>query len=264
MATHNDGPLLHEAIASICNGTYPVDLYVIDDCSNPPAQVPVPSDLNIRLIRLDENLGLTRALNHGLRHILVRAYDYVGRMDADDISHPERIEKQVEFLEANRNIAGVGCWANYIDASTKLVTFKCQPSTEPDAIRNELYSNNCLLHPTWLMRARVFEELGGYNEDFRVAQDYEFVARASNRGYEFANLPEILLDYRISPSGISVKKRRQQLLARLRIQAGLFSFSVPASWIGLTKTLLLFAVPASLVKRMKSARFLKTSTSASP
>jgi hypothetical protein len=183
-------------------------------------------------------------------------------MDADDISHPERIEKQVEFLERNGNIAGVGCWANYIDADTKLVIFKCQPSTEPAAIRRELHSNNCLLHPTWLMRSKIFDELNGYNERFRVAQDYEFVARASALGYEFANLPEILLDYRISPSGISVKKRRQQLLARLKIQAGLFSFFVPVSWIGMAKTALLFVVPVPLVRRIKSAKSFKASTSA--
>lgn len=251
LATHNDGPMLHEAIESLLRGSYPVEIFVVDDCSREPVKV---RQANVKVLRLEQNVGLTRALNHGLAHIKPLGYEYVGRMDADDISRPERIAAQVAFLQANEHISGVGTWANFIEAKSKETVFRYMPPCDPESIRRELSYNSCLLHPAWLMRSKVFEVLDGYDPDFPVAQDFEFLARGSWNGMAFANLPQVLVDYRISPSGISVKRRREQLFARLRVQVRYFRPGTRAAWLGVAKTVLLFGVPAAVLRRVKARR----------
>jgi len=105
-----------------------------------------------------------------------------------------------------------------------------------------------------MMRSAVFKALDGYDAAFPVAQDYELLVRGSREGMAFANLPRVLIDYRISPLGISVKRRRQQLLARLRVQFRYFRPDTTAAWLGIAKTILLFGIPASLLRRFKARR----------
>jgi hypothetical protein len=114
-----------------------------------------------------------------------------------------------------------------------------------------LHLNSCLLHPSWFMRTNLFRRIGLYNEKYKVAQDYEFLLRASSKGARFANLSSYLLRYRISKNGVSVKRRRKQLFSRLRLQWSYFSFFEKNSWIGLIKTLVLFLIPLGGITFLK-------------
>lgn len=253
MATHNDPETLDDAIESIVMGSYPTDLYVVDDASEPPIQSWLRPWPNVKVIRLSDNVGLTRALNIGLRAVLKREeYPYIGRMDADDISARERIAAQVSYLETHPDVSGVGCWANYVDRSSGCTVFKCMTPVAPADVARALPVNNCVLHPTWLMRANIYSALEGYNEDYPVAQDYEFLMRGLARGHRFANVPAFLLDYRISSDGISVKKRKLQLYSRLRVQLTYFDWISMPAWVGMLKTLLLFCIPRAFVTWIKS------------
>ncbi len=249
MATHNDGTDLADAARSLLQGTCPVDLFIVDDGSSPALTLPV--SISATVIRLDANVGLTRALNIGLSHILPRQYDYIARMDADDYSHPERIARQLAMLEQHPHLAGVGCWANFVAPGSDKVLFPFHPPTAPADIARRLLTSNCVLHPAWLLRAETFAKLGGYDEQFPVAQDYELLARANAQGLRFANVGEVLLDYRVSPNGISLRRRRRQLQARLRIQCRHFQPAAPRCWLALGKTTLLMCIPEPLLRRVK-------------
>ncbi len=252
MATHNDGPLLERAISSLISSEYPIDIFVVDDASSPPAGIPDDMSANCTLIRLDKNVGLTNALNTGLKHILQGGYEFVARMDADDWSFPSRFAKQVAFLEANPDLSGVGTWAEYFDAVTGEAMFVCKTPSNPDEIKIALYDNNPLLHPTWMLRSEVYRQLDGYDPSFPVAQDYDFVARATLLNHRFSNIPEVLLRYQITPNGISVSRRKSQLKARMRVQLRLLQWNSMASLIGFLKTAVLFAIPSAIVTQVKS------------
>ncbi|MNM50020.1 UDP-Gal:alpha-D-GlcNAc-diphosphoundecaprenol beta-1,3-galactosyltransferase [compost metagenome] len=249
LATHNDGAQLEEAVQSLAHGTHPVDIFIVDDGSTPA--VVLPSSLSATIIRLDANVGLTRALNIGLNHILSRHYSYIARMDADDRSHPERIARQLQMLEERPDLAGVGCWANFVSPGSDKVLFTFRPPTTPAEISRELLTSNCILHPSWLLRTDAFASLGGYDERFPVAQDYELLARANAQGLRFANVGAVLLDYRVSPNGISLRRRRKQLRARLHIQYRHFQPAVLRCWLALGKTMALMCIPEPMLRRAK-------------
>jgi glycosyltransferase involved in cell wall biosynthesis len=255
MCTHNDEATLSRAINSIAASTIPVHLYIVDDGS----RIPIANELAglaFCIIRLEHNVGLTKALNIGLKAILDGNYRYVARMDSDDFSYPRRLEIQRNFLDAHAGTSGVGTWANYIDADTGHNIFINSPPVDAREIRRSLNSNNCMLHPTWMMRRDVFLSTGGYNENFSVAQDFEFVRRADSMGFEFSNLPEPLLDYYVSSTSISSKKRNRQLISRLKIQIMYFKPHSISAWFGVGKSAALLCLPNSIVRMLKKRRVL--------
>jgi hypothetical protein len=167
-------------------------------------------------------------------------------MDADDISHPERLAKQVAFLKAHPDIALVGAWARFFDENTRDVVYHFRPPCDSRDIRDALFVNSYIMHPTWTVRSQALRDAGLYSNAYPAAEDYELLRRMS-KTFELANLPEFLLEYSVSMSGISVKKRRRQLFDRLRIQAKYFDPWRAKAWYGVARTLALFAVPWSVL-----------------
>ncbi|MBS0352325.1 MAG: glycosyltransferase [Proteobacteria bacterium] len=252
LATHNDGNTLFRALDSLLDSKVKVDVYIVDDASSPPVQLPNKYNQTVSLVRLDQNKGLTKALNIGLGVILEKPYRFIARMDADDIANGDRFFEQLEFLSERPEIHGVGTWARFFDESDVGKTlFHFSPPCEPGDIKRFLHLNSPLLHPSWCFRASVFRELGGYNEEFSVAQDYEFLCRASRQGYSFANIPRYLMDYQVSSQGVSVRKRKVQLRARLSLQLKYFDFLNVYAWYGLVKTVILFSVPMGVIEAVK-------------
>lgn len=251
LATYNDGDLLFRALDSVLRSSIELDIFVIDDASLVKVEIPNEFAPRVFLVRLNENVGLTKALNVGLHSILEKGYEYVARMDADDISLDGRFEEQVAFLDLNKDVGGVSVWARFFKDTDGSTSFYFKPPCNPNDVRQKLFINSPLLHPGWMFRSSVYKEMGGYNESYPVAQDYEFLVRSSKAGIKFANIPKVLIDYQISAGGISVKRRRRQLSARLSIQLSLFRFSSFSSWYGLVKTVLLFTAPMSLIEYVK-------------
>lgn len=252
MASCNDKPaILKAAIASVINSVTPVDVFLVDDGSKIPVTDILRPTPNLHVLRLNKNGGLPAALNHGLKEILKNPqYTYIARFDSDDISMPERFTRQLAFLDANPDVDLVGTWAQFIDESDNHLFYFNPPTTHAGIVRG-LRANNCILHPSWLMRAEFMKKSGGYSTNFPVAQDYEFLTRTLHQGATFAQIPEYLLRYRVSSGGISVSKRRRQLAARLRIQWRHYTpFNIYAT-LGIVKTLVLFAVPMGLIQQLK-------------
>jgi glycosyltransferase involved in cell wall biosynthesis len=251
MAAYNAEKTLRVAVDSILASTVPCDLYLVDDCSRIPVEQVIGTRQDVTIIRLPRNRGLAAALNVGLAQILPRGYKYVGRMDADDVSYPHRFAGQIAFLEKHPEIAMVGSGARFIDDKTGAPVMFYMPPLSPEAIQQALFFNNCFVHPTWLFRTEALASAGPYSLDYPAAEDYEFLRRITPR-LLVANVPEVLVDYRISTGGISVSKRQRQLLDRLKIQLRYIEPLEWRSWAGMAKTLLLFAIPRRVVSTLKA------------
>jgi glycosyltransferase involved in cell wall biosynthesis len=253
MAAYNADATIRRAVTSILDGTCPCDLFIVDDSSRNPVAELLADIPNIEIIRLDQNRGLAGALNAGLARILERPYTYIARMDADDISHPQRLAKQVAFLDRHPVVGAVSTWGRHVDEhSYETVLFR-RPSAEPAALRNEMFFNSPLIHASSMMRAEVFRAVGPYSLDYPAAEDYEIFRRIATK-YALGNVPEVLIDIRESRQGISRSKRSRQVYDRLRIQLRYFEPLEWRAWAGVAQTLLTLALPlraADAIKRLR-------------
>ncbi len=152
--------------------------------------------LPINHIVYPDNLGLGKALSMGL---LKCKGELVARMDADDICHPCRFEKQVKYLEAHPDIDVVGSWiAEFEGEVDNVVSYRELPASHEQLL--PFSKKRCPLnHPTVVYRKKSILAVGNYDQ-FKNQQDYHLWVRLLNAGYKIANIPEALLFMRISSS----------------------------------------------------------------
>ena len=153
--------------------------------------------------------------------MLERGYKYIARMDADDISYPDRFAKQVAFLERHPEVGALGAWGRHFSETTGDIVMLNQPPPTSAGVRNKMFFNSPIINASALIRADAFHAVGPYSVDYPAAEDYELYRRIATR-YALANVPELLIDIRKSIHGISLSKRRQQVYDRLRIQDQIF------------------------------------------
>ncbi len=165
---------LDAAIASILNQScQDFEFIIVDDGSDIATgghlQMWADRDQRIRLHKLPVNVGLTKALNAGLK--LARG-DYLARQDADDISESCRLAAQLEFLALHPEVDAVGTDVVLIDASgSPIGVMKIDPELQG------LSRRNLLVHGSMLFHRHVFDLIGGYDERMRLSQDYELYLR---------------------------------------------------------------------------------------
>jgi glycosyltransferase involved in cell wall biosynthesis len=215
MPVHNGAQFLRESIDSILNQTFTdFEFLIIDDGSTDETTNIIASytDPRIKNHRLEKNVGLPAALNSGLS---LAKGTYIARMDADDISTRGRLETQVNFLNTHEEIGVVGSWARVFGTTSSYVW---KNPKKPEDIKALLPFSCCLLHPTVMLRKSILEKNSlKYNEDFLSAQDYELWSKLWQRT-EFANVPQVLLHYRVNDQSISHTKRTTQLANTWKVQ----------------------------------------------
>ena len=192
---------LKESVQSILNQTFSqFDYYIVFDgpvASDIDNYITTIGDTRIKLFRLGKNGGLARALNYILGIILKNpGYSLIARMDADDISLPERFEKQYKFLSENREIACVGCWYQEIDESGKHLADRKLP-VDHDSLKKRYFTRTPFAHPSVMYRRLLIEKGGLYPSDTILMEDNVLWGRALKEGLKFANIPEFLLEFRI-------------------------------------------------------------------
>ncbi|MFH0976551.1 MAG: glycosyltransferase [Spirochaetota bacterium] len=210
MSVYNGDRYLREAIESILSQTFTdFEFLIVNDGSTDSSKdiILTYNDSRIRLIDNGHNLGLTASLNHGLD---LAKGEYIARMDADDISLPERLEKQVAFMDANNNIAVCGTCAEIINDKKERVGEFTNPEL-PDNIKTALFFFNPIAHPTVLMRKNIIIKAGKYNTEYLRTQDYELWIRLFLSGHEFYNLQERLIIYRNHENNITNSDLNNQL-----------------------------------------------------
>ena len=195
-----------------------LELIVVDDGSSDKTAslLSACSDPRLQVIT-QKNSGLTVALNRAAAQAQGK---YLARMDVGDYSLPQRLERQVEFLERHPEIAGCGTRTAWCDPQGEVIGTS-QVITAPAAIRRGLLKMNLLSHGSAMIRRTLFQEIGGYREFFRYAQDYDLWLRISEQ-CQLTNLEEVLYHWQVAPASISISHYAlQQEYRRLARQSAL-------------------------------------------
>jgi len=193
MPVYNAEAYLREAMESILGQTFrDFEFLIIDDGSTDGSAALIRSyaDPRIRFVQNAQNLRLAATLNRGLG--LARG-EYIARMDADDVSLPERFARQAAFLDAHPAVGIVGVWAWTFGEAR----FKIPHPTGHERIRAKLLFDSALVHPAVMMRRSLLDAHGLRYEALGHFEDYALWQRAA-RLFPLANLPEYLFRYRVT------------------------------------------------------------------
>ena len=192
MPVYNAAKYLKEAIESILNQTFEdFEFLIIDDGSTDKSAeiIKTYNDPRIKFMKNKHNVGLIRTLNKGLK---LAESEYIARMDADDISTPDRLQKQVEFMDENPETGICGCkmevfgYANYI----------CRYPESYEEIKASFIFINSLPHPGVIIRKSFLDKYKlSYSKEYVYCEDYELWTRAVQL-FPIRNHPDILLKYR--------------------------------------------------------------------
>lgn len=221
MCVFNTEKYVKRAIESILHQTLQnFEFIIVNDASkdltSTIVQLYAKRDKRIRLINNDRNLKIAHSLNRGVSYAKA---DLIARMDADDISLPERLETQYAFLKQHPNIAIVGTNISVTDDKEKEV-WKREYPTESKEIKKIIFRYAPFAHPTVMFRKKVFEELGGYDPKMIPCEDIDFWFRIGTK-YNFGNIPKSLLKYSLSvKSGSHYDIRKTELVGfKIKIKA---------------------------------------------
>lgn len=207
MPVYNASAFLPAAIQGILHQSFTdFEFLIINDGSTDQSVAAIEkfSDSRIRLLHNVSNLGVVATLNRGLE--LARG-EYVARMDADDICMPERLQRQVEFMDANLEVGVCGSWLEAFDGTA---TTLWSPPTEDEEIKASLLFESVIYHPTVMMRMNVLSASATrYDETYPHAEDYELWSRISG-SCRFANIGAVLLQYRLHDQSVGRRKADMQ------------------------------------------------------
>ena len=214
MGVYNSCPeYLELAIRSILNQSYSdFEFIICDDCSTNKEMLKMLSeyegiDFRIKILRNSKNSGLAASLNHCLKYA---TGEYIARMDDDDISHLDRFERQVAFLNQNPDVSIVGTGINFIDDTGNAwgKTYNVESPTNKSFLYGTPFT-----HPTVMIRKEAYQAVGGYKSDKHTkrTEDYDMFMRMYAKGYKGYNLQEILFDYRMDRSGYRKQKFKYRI-----------------------------------------------------
>lgn len=212
---------ISDAIDSILNQTYPCFLYLYQDG---PVSDNVSclldsvnnSNSNVKLIISKSNSGLAHALNTMIDYALADKYEFIARMDSDDISHPTRIAQQVSFFEKNSNVDVLGTSCHEFGA-TYAMSEKNLPTTHSELV--DFSVARCpFVHPTVMFRSRVFIDGVRYPTNTKLTEDMALWFKLIEQGYIFANLNDVLLDYRLNEGAVKRRKGINKAISEFDIR----------------------------------------------
>ena len=214
---------LRESIESVLNQTYKdYDFFIINDGSTnadvAKTIISYQNDKRIKFINNKENRGLISVLNQGLE--LCKDYKYIARMDSDDISLPTRFEKQIEYLDNDKNVGVLGSWFRMFPEN--IVIKPAENYKYLDLIK----WNPWLCHPSIVLRNSVLIKYNlSYDYNYKYAEDYELWTRMIHIT-EIHNIQEVLINYRYGEqnTNISILKSKEQQEITKVITDNLWSF----------------------------------------
>ena len=219
MSVYNGEAFLRKAIDSILNQTYTDFEFVIDDdCSTDRTSDIILSYSDSRIVyrRNNTNQGLTRNLADGVNR---SSACYIARMDADDISFPKRLEKQVQYMDEHPDVTILGSSVSFFKEKIEDGSIAYQPADD-ETMKATLFISFTLLHPSIILRRLdLVRHQINYNIEYRYSQDHELYLNCILKGLKFANLSEPLLYMRSHIDSISRAKNdcQQEFSQRARL-----------------------------------------------
>ena len=215
MPVFNAENFVEEAVSSLVRQTLSdLEIVIVDDGStdNSMKIIEAVDDPRVRIVRHSENRGLAAARNTGL---YAAHGEYIAWLDADDVSHPRRLERQISFMRKHPEISLCGTWVKTIG---KPAGVKWRYPTEPDVLRcrmlfdDPLATSSIVFHRMHINDTRI-----EFNERYAPAEDYDLWERISRR-QRSSNVAQFLTYYRMHCAQTSVRKYERQRIAVWEIQ----------------------------------------------
>ena len=169
----------------------------------------------VNVLEYKENRGLAAVLNSAIQFCKGQNYEYIVRMDADDISLPRRLEKQIGYLETNHEISVLGTQAFIIDADDNVYGEK---HASPSISYNVLRKKCDIIHPSVIFRTSFFDIIGYYNEDAILAEDYDLWFRAVRKNINIVSIKDRLLYFRFDINNIKRRKKAQKEIIKVKLK----------------------------------------------
>jgi glycosyltransferase involved in cell wall biosynthesis len=219
MPVYNRAAQVEAAARGILDGAFQdFELIAVDDGSTDDSVAVLTrlseADGRVRVLR-QANAGAYAARNAGAA---VATGRYLAMQDADDVSLPDRLARQVELLDAHADVALVGSGLLMVDAGGERIVRTATVLTDDAALRSAMETYNPVHTTTAMIRKASFDAVGGFRRAFRVAGDYDLWLRLSER-WQIANIADPLAKYRIHGDQISTTKLGQQVMGMLASQA---------------------------------------------
>ena len=212
MPNHNAGRFISMAIQSVLDQTFDdYEFIIVEDASTDNSKDVIASfhDERIHVIHLEQNEHICLALNAGLQQARGK---YVARIDSDDCWLPNKLQKQIDYMEAHPTCGATFTWVNVIDEDNRQLTaaesdfvnlFHVQNRTREEWINHFFHKGSCLCHPSAVMRTDVVREIGGYRNVLVQIQDFDMWMRIAKL-YDIHILTEPLMNYRHCLAGGNV------------------------------------------------------------
>ncbi len=260
LPVYNGETFLREAVESILKQSFrDFELIIINDGSTDRSGILCRqlASVDQRIVLIERaNEGLVSALNEGIARA---RSNLIARMDADDVSMPERLELQHSRMQAEPQLAVLGSFTRLMDKAGVVFRLNDYPVTENETAR--FLERGCpIAHPTAMMRREVVLMAGGYRKAFSHCEDYDLWLRINELGYGIANIPQPLLNYRMHGGNVSAVHREAQelgtLIARLAHRARKAGISDPTADVERIHPGLIDAIPPHLRQDVEATTFV--------
>lgn len=167
----------------------------------------------VEIIRYKENRGLASTLNDSIKYVKNAGYKYIARMDADDISHKDRILKQMAFFEENNDVQVLGTQAYIIDSEDNIIGIK---NVQLDINYNVLKKRSDIIHPSAIFTASFFDSVGYYRVDVPPAEDYDLWFRAAKKNTSIKSIAERLYYFRYDENIVERRQEAQKYIIKIK------------------------------------------------
>lgn len=232
MPAYNTEKYVGEAIESVLNQTFKdFEFIIIDDGSTDKTweiiQEYAKKDNRIVALKNETNLKICKTLNRGIE---IAKGKYIARMDADDWSYPDRLERQFVFMESNPNVVISGGTMEVCDESLNVLNRRRYNLTDTE-IRKKLFRYSPFCHATTIMKTELVKSVQGYNSELHGAEDYDLYFRLGSYGH-FANLADVLYKMRVNTNGICLSdiKKQEYLTLFIRIKS-IVEYGYQMGWL---------------------------------
>jgi glycosyltransferase involved in cell wall biosynthesis len=251
LSVYNSDRYVGSAIESILNQSFnDFDFIIVDDSSKDSSwniiEFFAKKDPRILAIKNIINIGGCRTLNRGLEFCTGK---YIARLDNDDWSYPDRLKKQVDYMEAHPEVGILGGSIETINEFGNVVGKRTYKLLDQE-IRKGIFFYSPFAHPAVMIRKSILDEVGSYNAEFAPADDYELYFRIGKKS-KFANLSDTLLRYRIIPNSMTFSFTKKMEQATIKVR-NLYSkdqgyeFTLKHSIYNIAHYLSIFIVPSKL------------------
>ncbi len=219
---------------SLCNQTYPADEIVLV-CDGPLTEELDKSISEykeklgdvLKVIQLPENKGTAYCANEGLKHC---KNEFIMKMDSDDVCADNRAEKQMGFLSDNPDIDILGSYIEeFKSADNSTIGIRQTPTIHEDIVkfakRRAPFNNQTLVY-----RKSIAEKIGGYSNDLLRCEDYDFMVRMLMAGAKSANIPEVLVRYRVNKDNLKRRRNWKNTKSFFAVRKKIYKMGFSSFW----------------------------------